>query len=90
MGGRRMLYEIFWLFYALGVAILMSIGLWGTLFFRSIAAPRARVMALVLSVIIILVSLYFSYQWNLEKEEIRTFTQKVEETIEQYLSRHKK
>ncbi len=85
-----MLYEIFWLFYALGVAILMSIGLWGILFFRSIPAPRPRVMALVLSAIIILISLYFSYQWNLEKKEIRTFTQKVEETIEQYLARHKK
>jgi hypothetical protein len=68
MGGRRMLYEIFWLFYALGVAILVSIGLWGIFSLRSIPAPRPRVMALALSVIIMLVGPYLSYQLNLGKK----------------------
>jgi len=85
-----MLYEIFWLFFALGVVILLSVGLWGIFFFASIPAPRIKVMALVLSVIIILVGLYFSYQWNGEKKRIRIFTQQVEETINKYLDTHKK
>ena len=85
-----MLYEIFWLFYALGIVIVISIGLLGIIFLQSIPTPRPRVMALMLSIIIILVSLYFSYQWNLKKTGIRIFTQNVEETIEQYLARHKK
>jgi uncharacterized protein YacL len=85
-----MLYEIFWLFFALGIVIIISIGVLGLFFLQSIPAPRPRVMALIVSTIIILVSLYFSYQWNLKKTGIRIFTQNVEETIEQYLARHKK
>ncbi len=84
-----MLYEIFWLFYALGIVILISIGLWGIFFLLSIPAPRTKVMAVVSSVIIILAGLYFSYQWNIKKREIRIFTQQVEETIKQYLAKHK-
>ena len=63
-----MLYEMFWLFYALMIVILVSVGLWGIFFFASIPARRIKVTALVLSVIIILAGLYFSYQWNLEKK----------------------
>ena len=85
-----MLYEIFWLFYALGIAILVSIGLWGIFFFASIPALRTKVAALVLSIIIILTGVYFSCQWNAEKKRIRIFTQQVEETINQYLATHKK
>ena len=85
-----MLYEIFWLFFALGVVILLSIGLWGIFFFASVPAPKIKVMALVLSVIIILVGLYFSLQWNGEKKRIRIFTQQVEDTINKYLDTHKK
>ena len=85
-----MLYEIFWLFYALGIVILVSVGLWGIFLFTSIPAPRTKVTALILSVIIILAGLYFSYQWNAEKKRIRIFTQQVEETINQYLATHKK
>ena len=55
-----MLYEMFWLFYALMIVILVSVGLWGIFFFASIPARRIKVTALVLSVIIILVGLYFS------------------------------
>jgi uncharacterized protein YacL len=81
--------EIFWLFYALGIVIIMSIGLWGIFFLQSIPAPRTKLMAVVLCIIIILVGLYFSYQWNIKKREIRIFTQQVEESIKQYLTRHK-
>jgi hypothetical protein len=85
-----MLYEIFWLFYALGIVILISIGLLGIFFFLSVPAPRIRVMSVVLSVIIILAGLYFSYQWNVGKKGIRIFTQQVEETVNQYLATHRK
>jgi len=61
-----MLYEMFWLFYALMIVILVSVGLWGIFFFASIPARRIKVTALVLSVIIILAGLYFSYQWNVD------------------------
>jgi hypothetical protein len=84
-----MLYEIFWLFYALGIVILISIGFLGIFFFQSVPARRTKVMAVVLCIIIILVGLYFSYQWNIKKREIRIFTQQVEETIKQYLAKHK-
>ena len=70
-----MLYEMFWLFYALMIVILVSVGLWGIFFFALIPARRIKVTALVLSVIIILAGLYFSYQWNLEKKKIQIFAQ---------------
>ena len=85
-----MLYEIFWLFYALGIVILVSIGLWGIFLFASIPPPRTKVTALILSIIIFLAGLYFSYQWNVEKKRIRIFTEQVEETINKYLATHKK
>jgi uncharacterized protein YacL len=83
------LYEIFWLFYALGIVIIISIGVLGIFFLQSIPSARTKLMAVVLCIIIILVGLYFSYQWNIEKKGIRIFTQQVEETIKQYLARHK-
>ncbi len=84
-----MLHEIFWMFYALGIVIIMSIGLLGIFFLQSVPGPRTRLMAVVLCIIIILTGLYFSYKWNIQKKNIRIFTQKVEETMEQYLARHK-
>jgi uncharacterized protein YacL len=84
-----MLYDIFWLFYALGIVILLSVGLLGVFFFASIPAPRIRVTASVLSGIIILTGSYFSYQWNVEKRKIQIFTQQVEETMNKYLTTHK-
>ena len=85
-----MVYEIVWLFYALGIVILLSVGVWGIFLFASIPAPRTRAVALVLSAMIILAGLYFSFQWNAEKKRIRIFTQQVEETITRYLATHKK
>jgi cytochrome c biogenesis protein CcdA len=84
-----MLYEIFWLFYGLGVVIIMSIGALGIFFLQSVPAPRTKLIAVVLCIIIILIGFYFSYRWNIEKKGIRIFTQQVEETIKQYLARHK-
>jgi cytochrome c biogenesis protein CcdA len=89
MGGWPMLYEIFWLFFSLGIVIIMSIGVLGIFLLQSIRAPRTKLIAVVLCIIIILVGLYFPYQWNIEKKGIRIFTQQVEETIKQYLARHK-
>ena len=85
-----MLYEIFWLFYALGIVILLSLGLWGIFLFASIPAPKTKVTALILSIIVLLVGLYFSYQWNVEKKRIRIFTEQVEETVNKYLATHKR
>ena len=85
-----MLYETFWLFFALGVAILISIGLWGIFFVPSTPASRTKVVAMVLSIIIVMGGLYFSYRWNMEKKEIRIFTREAEEAIKQYLVRHRR
>ena len=85
-----MLYEIFWLFYALGIVIIMSIGLLSVFFLQSIPTPRTKMMAVGLCIIIILSGLYFSFQWNAEKRGIRIFTQQIEETINKYLMTHKK
>jgi len=84
-----MLYEIFWLFYALGIVILLSLGLWG-IFICVDHRTQNKVTALILSIIVILVGLYFSFQWNIEKKRIRIFTEQVEETVNKYLATHKK
>jgi hypothetical protein len=85
-----MLYEIFWLFYALGIAILVTLGLWGIFLLTSIPTHRTKVTALILSILVILAGLYFSYQWNVEKKRIRIFTEQVQETLSKYLATHKK
>jgi hypothetical protein len=85
-----MLYEIFWVFYALGIAILISIGFLGILFSLSIPSARKKVMGMGLSIAIILAALCSSYQWNVKKEGIRTFTEQAEDTIKQYLAKHKR
>ena len=85
-----MLYEVSWLFYALGIAILVSIGGVGIFSFLSIPSSRIRGMALGLSIAVLLAGLFFSYRWGVQKEGIRTFTQQAEETIKQYLAKHKK
>ena len=85
-----MLYEIFWLFYALGIAIIMSIGVLSIFSLQSIPPRRTRLLALFLCIIVILVGLYFSYEWSIQKKRIQTFTQQLEETMAQYLARHKK
>jgi disulfide bond formation protein DsbB len=85
-----MLYEIVWLFFALGVGVLISIGILG-LIISPVLPPRVlKVMAAMISILIILTGIYFSSQWSAQKNEIRVLTQQAEETIKQYLATHPK
>ena len=85
-----MLYETVWLFFALGVGVLISIGLLGLIFSPAIPPRILKVMAVIISVLIILTGIYFSYQWSAQKKGIRVLTQEAEETIKQYLAAHPK
>jgi membrane protein implicated in regulation of membrane protease activity len=85
-----MLYETVWLFFALGIGVLVSIGLLGLIFSPAIPPQILKVMAAIISVLIILNGIYFSYQWSAQKKEIRVLTQQAEEAIKQYLAAHPK
>ena len=85
-----MLYEIVWLFFALGVGILISIGLLGLIFSPAIPPRILKVIAIILSLLIMLSGIYFSSLWRVQKNEIRVFTQQAEEAIKQYLISHPK
>jgi hypothetical protein len=81
-----MLYETVWLFFALGVGILISIGLLGLIFSPAIPPRILKAMAVMLSVLIILTGIYFSSQWSAQRKGIQVLTQQAEETIKQYLA----
>jgi hypothetical protein len=85
-----MLYEIVWLFFVLIVAILISIGLLGLIFSPAIPPRILKVMAIILSLLIILSGISFSSMWSVRKNEIRVLTQQAEEAIKQYLTSHPK
>jgi len=85
-----MLYETVWLFFALAVGILISIGFLGLIFSPAIPLRILKVMAAMISVLIILTGIYFSSQWSAQKKEIRVLTQQAEEAIKQYLAAHPK
>jgi cytochrome c biogenesis protein CcdA len=85
-----MLYETVWLFFALGVGIVISIGLLGLIFSPAIPPRILRVMAVMISLLIILTGIYFSSLWSVQKNEIRVLTQQAEEAIKQYLISHPK
>lgn len=85
-----MLYETVWLFFALGVGILISIGLLGLILSPAIPPRILRAMAVMISVLIILTGIYFSYQWSAQRKGIQVLTQQAEETIKQYLAAHPK
>ena len=85
-----MLYETVWLFFALGVGILISIGLLGLIFSPAIPPRILKAMAVMLSVLIILTGIYFSSQWSAQRKGIQVLTQQAEETIKQYLAAHPK
>jgi len=85
-----MLYETVWLFFALGVGILISLGLLGLIFSPAIPPRILKVMAMMISVLIILTGIYFSYQWTAQRKGIQVLTQQAEEAIKQYLSTHQK
>jgi cytochrome c biogenesis protein CcdA len=85
-----MLYEIVWLFFVLIVAILISIGLLGLIFSAAVPPRILKVMAIILSLLIILSGISFSSMWSVRKNEIRVLTQQAEEAIKQYLTSHPK
>jgi len=85
-----MLYETVWLFFALGVGILISIGLLGLIFSPALPPRILKAMAVILSVLIILTGIYFSSLWSAQRNGIQILTQQAEETIKQYLAAHPK
>jgi hypothetical protein len=53
--------------------------------------PRIlKVIAVILSLLIILSGIYFSSLWSIQKNEIRVLTRQAEEAIKQYLTSHPK
>jgi hypothetical protein len=85
-----MAYEAFWLVFALNVGILMSVGILGLIFSPSISAKPAKVAAILISCLILLTGIYFSYRWNEEKEGIRGLAGQMEQAIRIYLEKNKK
>jgi sulfite exporter TauE/SafE len=85
-----MLYETVWLLFALGAGVLISIGVLGLVLSPAVPTRILRVMAMMISVLIILTGIYFSSQWSAQKKEIRALTQQAEEAIKQYLAAHPK
>jgi disulfide bond formation protein DsbB len=85
-----MLYETVWLFFALGVGILISIGLLGLILSPAVPPRILKALAVMISVLIILTGIYFSYQWSAQRKGIQVLAQQAEETIKQYLAAHPK
>jgi len=85
-----MLYETVWLFFALGAAALISIGFLGLILSPALPPRILKVMAAMISVLIILTGIFFSSQWSARKKDIRMLTQQAEEAIQQYLTAHPK
>jgi cytochrome c biogenesis protein CcdA len=86
----HMLYETVWLFFAIGVGILISIGLLGFIFSPAIPPRILKVFAMIISVLIILTGIYFSSQWSAQKKGIQVLAQQAEEALKQYLAAHPK
>jgi len=84
------MYETVWLFFVLGVGILISLGLLGLIFSPAIPPRILKVIAMIISVLIILTGIYFSYQWSVQKKGIQVLTQQAEEALKQYLATHPK
>ena len=87
-GGDAMLYEIVWLFFALGAGIFISAGLVGLILSPAVPPRMLKVVAVLVSLLIILTGVYISLQWNAQKKEIRVLTQHAEEALKQYLATH--
>jgi len=83
-----MLYETVWLFFALGAGVLISIGFLGLILSPAIPPRILKVMAVMVSLLIILTGVYFSSLWSAEKKEIRVLAQQAEEAVKQYLATH--
>jgi len=85
-----MLYEIVWLFFSLGVGILISIGLLGLVLSPAIPPRILKVIAIIISMLIILSGISFSFQWSVRRTGIQVLAQQAEEAIKQYLAAHPK
>jgi hypothetical protein len=83
-----MFYETVWLFFALGAGVLISIGFLGLILSPAIPPRILKVMAVMVSLLIILTGIYFSSLWSAQKKEIRVLTQQAEEALKQYLATH--
>ena len=85
-----MLYETVWLFFALGVGVLISIGLFGLILSPAVPSRLLKVIAIIISMLIILSGISFSFQWSLRRTGIQVLAQQAEEAIKQYLAAHPK
>jgi disulfide bond formation protein DsbB len=85
-----MLYETIWIFFALGVGILISIGLLGIIYSPAIPPRILKIMATMISLLILLTGIYFSYQWSAQKKGIQVLAQQAEEALKHYLAAHPK
>ena len=85
-----MLYEIFWLIFAVTVAILMSVGLLGFTLSASLSSRPTKIAAAILSVLIFLAGVSFSYQWYAQRKEIQNLSGQIEQAIKVYLEKQKK
>ena len=85
-----MLYETVWLFFALGVGVLISIGLLGLILSPAVPSRLLKVIAIIISMLIILSGISFSFQWSLRRTGIQVLAQQAEEAIKQYLAAHPK
>ncbi len=85
-----MLYETVWLFFTLGVGVLISIGLLGLILSPAIPPRILKVIAIIISMLIILSGISFSFQWSVRRTEIQVLAQQAEEAIKQYLAAHPK
>jgi hypothetical protein len=85
-----MLYEIAWLFFALGAGVLISVGFLGLILSPAVPPRILKVVAVMVSLLIILTGVYFSSAWSAQKKEIRVLTQQAEEALKQYLATHPK
>ena len=83
-----MLYEIVWLFFALGAGVLISVGFLGLILSPAVLPRILKVVAVMVSLLIILTGVYFSSVWSAQKKEIRGLTQQAEEALKQYLATH--
>ncbi len=68
----------------------MSVGLLGLIFSPSIPTKSFKAGAMILSILILLAGIYFSYRWNVEKKGIQALAGQIEQTIKTYLEKSKK
>ena len=85
-----MLYETVWLFFALGAGVFISMGFLGLVLSPAVPTRILKVIAVMMSLLIILTGIYFSSLCNAQKKEIRVLTEQAEEAIKRYLATHPK